>query len=87
MPPNKFTSEETLDAWFAHQPPTSQEIADAHATIRRVCRELAQLFSDLLPECPDKTVALRAVRDAMMQANACLAVEQRLYDAPDDLAR
>ena len=79
---SKFTSEAQLDQWFAHHPPVSPEIVRAHETVRAECRRLAQVLSDLLPECPDKTVALRAVREAMYHANACIAVEQRLHGEP-----
>lgn len=76
---SKFTSDETLDKWFAHHPPSNQEILDAHTAIRMDFRDLARSLNNLLPECPDKTVALRALREAMYHANACIAVEQRLY--------
>lgn len=76
---SKFTSDETLDKWFAHHAPSNDEIILAHETIRMRFRQLAQVLNDLLPEVPDKTVALRALRDAMYHANACVAVEQRLY--------
>lgn len=76
----KFTPEAQLDQWFGYHPPSSPEIAQAHETVRAECRRLAQVFSDLLPECPDKTVALRKVREAMFEANACIAVQQRLYE-------
>ncbi len=76
----KFTSEAALDEWFGYHPPTSDAVREAHETVRTKCRELAQALSDLLPECPDKTVALRAVRTVMHEANACIAIEQRVYD-------
>lgn len=76
----KFTSEAQLDEWFAHHPPSDPSIAQAHQDVRARCRELAGFLSDLLPECPDKTVALRAVRTVMLEANACIAVQQRLYE-------
>ncbi len=77
----KFTSEEQLDQWFAYHPPATPDISVAHETVRAACRQLAQVFSDLLPECPDKTVALRKVREAMFEANATIACQQRLYEA------
>jgi hypothetical protein len=79
---SKFTSEAQLDEWFGHHPPTQAAIAVAHEQVRAKCRELAQFLSDTLPECPDKTVALRAVRTVMYEANACIAVQQRLYGEP-----
>ena len=76
----KFTPESQLDDWFGYHPPSSPAIAEAHEAVRMNCRDLAQFLSDLLPECPDKTVALRAVRTVMYEANACIAVQQRLYE-------
>lgn len=75
----KFTSEDQLDDWFGYHPPSDPSIAQAHEQVRAKCRDLAQVLSDLLPECPDKTVALRAVRTVMYEANATIACQQRLY--------
>jgi hypothetical protein len=82
---SKFTSDAQLDDWFGYHPPSSDEIRDAHEQVRAKCRELAGFLSDLLPECPDKTVALRAVRAVMYEANACIAVQQKLH-VPDQEA-
>lgn len=70
-----FVSDEQLDNWFKHHPPTGDAIA-AHEEIRHASRELAAVFQRVIPECPDKTVALRAVREAMMAANAAVACNQ-----------
>lgn len=77
----KFTTEAQLNEWFAHHPPSSDVIVAAHELVRTKCRDLAQVLSDLLPECPDKTVALRAVRTVMHEANACIAIEQRVHES------
>lgn len=72
----RFTTDAQLDNWFAfHKPPTPQVI-DAHEQIRAACRTLAGVFQELIPECPDKTVAFRAVREAMYAANAAIACNQ-----------
>lgn len=78
----KFVTDETLQGWFAYHKPETQLIADVHDEIRKSCHVLAVFFNDVLPEGPDKTVALRAVREAMYHANACIAVAQRVYQ-PD----
>lgn len=79
MSGDKFVSDETLASWFAYHPPSSPTIATAHERVRALFGDLARELNALLPECPDKTVALRAVREAMYHANACIAVQQRLY--------
>lgn len=78
-PMPKFTTDETLASWFAYHPPATPEIVDAHERVREVFHDVAEFLNELLPECPDKTVALRAVREAMYHANACIAVQQKLY--------
>lgn len=80
----KFTSEAQLDDWFSFHPPSAPAIVEAHEQVRAKCRELAGFLSDLLPECPDKTVALRAVRQVMYDANATIACQQRLYEPDPD---
>jgi hypothetical protein len=76
----KFTSDAVLDDWFGYHRPSDESIAGAHEQVRAKCRDLAGFLSELLPECPDKTVALRAVRQVMYEANACIAVQQKLYE-------
>jgi hypothetical protein len=77
---SKYTSDAEIDSWFSHHPPSSPTIARGHERVRAECRRLAGVLSDLLPEGPDKTVALRAVRTVMYEANACIAIAQRLHD-------
>lgn len=76
----KAVPDSQLDRWFAYHPPSSPEVVAAHETVRAECRRLAQVFNDLLPEGPDKETALRKVREAMVWANTCIAVQQRLYE-------
>lgn len=76
----KFTSDDKLANWFRHHPPSSETIVNAHEKIRAEFLELAVSMNRLLPECPDKTVALRAIYDAAMKANSVVATTQQLYD-------
>lgn len=68
----RFTDDATLDNWFAYHQPTNGT-AQAHEQIRQAARAFAQVVQDVVPECPDKTVAFRAVREAMYAANAAVA--------------
>lgn len=77
---SKFVTDEQLDNWFAHHPPSNSDIIDAHQRVRAEYAALAKSMNGLLPEGPDKTVALRAIRDAAMQANAVIACTQRLHE-------
>lgn len=76
----KHVSDEQLENWFSYHQPTSSEIVDAHQRVRNAFMFLAKEMNALLPEGPDKTVTLRAIRDASMQANATIACAQRLYE-------
>lgn len=71
-----FIPDAQLDNWSAHHPPRSPLVIDAHERIRAGARDLMAIFQEIIPECPDKTVALRAVREAMMQGNAAVACNQ-----------
>jgi hypothetical protein len=76
---SQFVSPEQLANWFAYHAPSGPEIVAAHERVREEFGALAASMNDLLPEGPDKTVALRAIRDASMQANAVIACAQRVY--------
>lgn len=73
----RFTSDAQLDNWFGFHKPPNQEVIDAHEEIRAASRRLAATFQELIPEGPDKTVALRAVREAMWAGNAAIACNQQ----------
>jgi hypothetical protein len=71
----RFTTDAQLDNWFAYHRPTGDTIA-AHERVRVEFRALAATLQELIPECPGKTVAFRAVREAMFAANAAIACNQ-----------
>jgi hypothetical protein len=78
----KHLSDDDLARWFAYHSPTDDAIRDAHEQIRAGYGELAQQMNNLLPEGPDKTVALRKLRklrEAMWGANAAVACAQATY--------
>lgn len=75
----KHLPEITVANWFAYHPPSHSGIVAAHEFVRERYHQLAAQMNALLPEGPDKTVALRAIRDAAMQANAAIACAQELH--------
>lgn len=77
---DKYYTDTEVENWFGYHPPGCAHIIRAHEQIRREFASLAVSMNNLLPEGPDKSVALRAIRDAMYQANACVAVAQDVYD-------
>lgn len=72
----RFVTDDTLDNWVQYHPPIGEGVIGAHHAVRRGAREFMAAVQEAVPECPDKTVALRAIRDAMMQANAAIACNQ-----------
>lgn len=75
----KFFDDEVVASWFSFHPPSSPQIAQAHEQIRHLFGELGIKLNNLLPEGPDKTTTLRALRGVMYQANAAVSVAQAIY--------
>ena len=61
-----------LDNWFTYHPPTQEQIPVFEA-LRDAGHEFAEKIMALVPNSPDRSVAIRHVRDAVMCANASLA--------------
>lgn len=62
-----------LENRFEFHPALSGEKRQQHATVRGVCRELAENLDALLPNSREKSLAFTAVEEAMMWANAAVA--------------
>lgn len=61
-----------LDNWFSYHAPTPETIPVFEA-IRDAGHDMAEKVMALVPPSPDRTVAIRHIRDAVMNANAALA--------------
>jgi hypothetical protein len=72
----RFTSDAQLDNWCWYHSPSTPEVVMAHEDVRAMARQFMKLIQVVVPECPDKTVAFRAVREAMFAANAAIACNQ-----------
>ena len=66
-------SEADLDDIFQYHPPDEDQILRL-ATVRAAAREFAWAILQQTPVCPDQTVAIRKVREAVMTANAAIAL-------------
>lgn len=75
----KFYSDAEVGSWFAHHPPTTDDVVTAHQVIRDGFRTLALKLNNLLPEGPDKSRTLQDLREVMYLANACVAVAQDVF--------
>jgi len=61
-----------LDNWFTYHPPTQEQVP-VFMALRDAGHQFAETIMTLVPNSPDRTVAIRHVRDAVMAANASLA--------------
>lgn len=59
---------------FAYHPPQDQLTIDAHESVRHHTGTLAQTLNALLPDSREKSLALTALQETMMWANAAIAV-------------
>lgn len=66
-----------IDEIFSFHPPRPDtDDADRHDKVRLVCRNAAHAIKDLTPDSPEQTTALRKLQEAMMHANAAIAVHK-----------
>ena len=61
-----------LDNWFRYHPPTPEQVPVFEA-IRDAGYQMAETIIATVPASPDRTVAVRHIREAVMNANASLA--------------
>lgn len=66
---------DNVDRVFAHHAPKTAMDAGNHAAIRAAAREFAKAILTHVPNCADRTAAIRHVREAMFLANAAIALE------------
>lgn len=60
------------DSWFQYHPPVGNQAA-RHEEVKRSAGQFARHIIALAPPGPDRTAALRKVREAMMTASAAIA--------------
>jgi len=73
----KFIDEDNIDHWFTHHPPRNSSEIEAYERIREAAKQFAKVILYHTPSCPDQTVAIRRVREAVMIANGSIACEGR----------
>jgi hypothetical protein len=60
-----------IDKRFDHHPPTDEKVV-VHRVVRASYKELAESIASL-PESREKSLALTALEESLMWANACIA--------------
>lgn len=77
-----------LDALFTYQDPDAskdpEEMKIRYRVLRREARAFAKLIVDLCPASSDRTTAVRTVREALMWANAAIALEEARAPEPEE---
>jgi hypothetical protein len=65
-------TDDDLQNWFTYHPPTAEDV-DRYLSIREGALQFARVINEECPNGPDKTTAIRKVREAVMTANAAIA--------------
>jgi hypothetical protein len=63
-----------LEPIFTYHPPKGDQ-SKRYDKLRTAAYEFAKMILECTPECPDQTAAIRKVREAVMTANAAIALE------------
>lgn len=66
-----------LDNVFMYHAPTSDQLPK-YEELRSSAKDFAATIQRLVPDCADRTAAIRKVREAVMTANAAIALEGKL---------
>lgn len=70
--PRAITEAELFNRFAYHQP-GSQDVIEAHGSTRLACLELARKVVSSCPPSRETSLAVTAIEDAMMWANAAIA--------------
>lgn len=73
-------SDKELDNLFTYHAPKTDQIA-RYATIRQAGKDFAKLIRDNCPPSADRSVAIRKIREVVMNANASIACNEESADA------
>lgn len=65
-----------MDSRFKHHPPTSDDVIEAHQTIREECDQLYNIICYVVPESYERDMAIVRLEECMMWANAGIARNQ-----------
>jgi hypothetical protein len=70
----------TIEEMFTYQPPVGDQV-QRYQRIRDAAKQLALVILDATPGGADQAAAIRKVREAVMTANAAIALE-RVTEGP-----
>lgn len=64
-----------LEKMFCYHPPKGDQVG-RYVTVRSAGRDLAEYIMKQCPDSPEKTLAIRKVQEAVMWANASIAINE-----------
>lgn len=67
---------EDLDNRFDFHPASTEEKRNEHTSIRQSCKRLAYEINSSVPDSREKSLAITALEECMMWANAAIARNQ-----------
>jgi hypothetical protein len=68
-------TKENIEHWFTYHNPTGNDEIQKYVAIRDAAKNFALAVLENSPSCPDQTVAIRKIREAVMTANAAIACQ------------
>jgi hypothetical protein len=69
--------QDDLNNWFSYHAPRPEQV-EVYNALRNKAKEFAELFDASVPDCADKTAAMRHLRETTMAMNLAIAC----YQAP-----
>lgn len=79
--PSNRPTIDTVEDLVSHHPPSALQVQQ-HARIRAATRTLIETILEVCPDCADRAAAIRKAREAMMTANAAIALEPAIAKDP-----
>jgi hypothetical protein len=76
-------AKDLVDGLFVYHKPEGDQVL-RYSELRAKARELVDLILKYTPESPEQTLAIRAIHQGSMQANAAIACNEK-WANPDEL--
>ncbi len=76
MHPSNRPTADDLDELFTYHAPTDEQRVQ-YGVLRDAAKEFAGVILQNTPACADQSAAIRKVREAIMTANAAVALDQK----------
>jgi hypothetical protein len=78
-------NEKEIEDLFTYHAPT-EESREKYIVLRREAKNFARILNETVPDCADKSAAIRKLRECVMTANAAIALNQK-EDAQEEFIK